>query len=112
MNAKIDDIIQSIENAYAGKISASARNYIEVSIGKEAAERGHPDLAEEFKDAYAIVPLKEALPGMKVRIDGRTFVKYRQFDSGVAVPGYVAKSSGLARKAYTPNNSMILNFTE
>ncbi len=112
MNAKMDDIIRSIENVYADRLFVDARHYIEVSIGKEAAKSGHPDLAEEYKDAYAIVPLKEALPGMKVRIDGRTFVKYRQFDSGIAVPGYVAKAAGLSQKPYTPNDSMILNFTE
>lgn len=110
MKAQIDDIIRSIGKTYADQLSGGARHYIEISIGKEAAKRGHPELAEEFKDAYAIVPLKDALPGMKVRIDGRTFVKYRQFESGIAVPGYVAKAAGLAQKPYRPNDSMILNF--
>lgn len=112
MNAEMDDIIRSIENVYAAMLSGDARHYIEVSIGKEAAKKGHTDLAEKYKDAYAIVPLKEAMPGMKVRIDGRTFVKYRQFDSGIAVPGYAAKAAGLAQKPYAPNDSMILNFSE
>lgn len=48
---------------------------------------------------------------MKVRIDGRTFVQYRQFDSGVVVPGHVAQQSGLSHKSYQANDSMILNFS-
>ena len=32
---------------------------------------------------------------MKVRIDGRTFVDYASFDSGLAAPGYVAREAGL-----------------
>lgn len=111
MKAAIDDIIRSIEDKYGDDLTIDARNYLEINIGKEAAEKGLFDLAEEFKDAYAIVPLRQAHPGMKVRIDGRTFIKYRQFESGIAVPGYVAKGSMLSQKPYTPRDSMILNFT-
>lgn len=111
MRATIDDIIRSIEDNYSDNLSADARHYLEINIGKEAAKKGLFDLAEEFKNAHAIVPLRQALPGMKVRIDGRTFVKYRQFASGIAVPGYVAKGTMLSQKPYTPNDSMILNFT-
>lgn len=48
---------------------------------------------------------------MKVRIDGCTFISYAQFDSGVAVPGYVANEAGLSHHCYTAQDSMILNFT-
>ena len=48
---------------------------------------------------------------MKVRIDGRTFVNYVQFDSGVAVPNYIAEDSELPYRAYAARDSMILNFT-
>ena len=47
---------------------------------------------------------------MKVRIDGRTFVNYAQFGSGVAVPGYVAGDSRKPHKTFIPNDSMICNF--
>jgi hypothetical protein len=47
---------------------------------------------------------------MKVRIDGRTFVDYVRFDSGVAVPGYVARAANLPFSTYIPEDSMILNF--
>ena len=48
---------------------------------------------------------------MKVRIDGRTFVNYALFDSGVAVPGYIVKDASLPHRTYIPNDSMICNFT-
>jgi hypothetical protein len=48
---------------------------------------------------------------MKVRIDGRTFVNYAQFESGVVVPDYVARDAGLSYKTFIPKDSMILNFT-
>ena len=47
---------------------------------------------------------------MKVRVDGRTFVNYAQFESGVVVPEYVAQKAGLPFQPYTANDSMILNF--
>ncbi len=111
MNTKIDDIIRSIGETFEGRLQGGGRHYLEVSIGNQAAKNGYADLAIEFKDAYAIVPLKEPLPGMKVRIDGRTFVGYRQFDSGVAIPGYVAANAGAPQKPFIPNDSMVLNFT-
>jgi hypothetical protein len=48
---------------------------------------------------------------MRVRVDGRTFVNYAQFESGVVVPGYVAQKARLPFQPYTANDSMILNFT-
>ena len=75
-----------------------------------AMELGYPEFREKYGTARAIVPLKRPAKGMKVRIDGRTFVNYAQFDSGVAVPGYVAKESALPYRTFIPNDSMILNF--
>jgi hypothetical protein len=57
----------------------------------------------------AVVPLKQPVEGMKVRIDGRTFVDYAEFDSGVVVPGYEARETTLPRRPWTANDSMILN---
>jgi len=47
---------------------------------------------------------------MKVRIDGRTFVNYAQYDSGIAVPGYLAKTGRRPFQTFVPNDSMICNF--
>jgi hypothetical protein len=47
---------------------------------------------------------------MKVRIDGRTFINYAQFESGVVAPHYVASQVDLPHRAYIAKDSMICNF--
>jgi hypothetical protein len=84
---------------------------MEVSISQQAHKMGFTDLEKKFDTAYVIVPLKQPVRGMKVRIDGRTFVNYGQLNTGVAVPGYVIKESRLPYKTFVPNHSMILNVT-
>ena len=111
MNATIDDIITKISEEYRGDIEGGARHYLEVDIGRKAEQLGKPEIGEKFRNVYAVVPLRKPAKGMKVRIDGRTFVDYAQFESGVAVPGYVAKEANLTYKSFVPLDSMILNFT-
>jgi hypothetical protein len=112
MNRKpLDDVLEKIGETYRDHIQNGSRNYVEVNIGKQAEALGYGELTEKYRDAYAVVPLRQAVPGMKVRIDGRTFVNYAQFDSGIAVPGYVVKDTGLAYTTFIANDSMILNFT-
>ena len=111
MKTKLDQIIDTISKEYQDDIMACARNYIEVNIGETAERMGHPELKQKYAAVYAVVPLKAPKPGMKVRIDGRTFVNYALFDSGVAVPGYIAQDASLPRRTYIPNDSMICNFT-
>ncbi len=112
MNTKLDDLLLKISDEYRENLQADARNYLEVDLGRRAEKLGYADLTEKYRNVFAVVPLKQPVHGMKVRIDGRTFVKYAQFDSGVAVPGYVAEEAGLPRKPFVPNDSMILNFTD
>ena len=111
MKSNLNTIIRKIEKDHADTISGGARNYKEVDLALIADELGLEDAAKCFRDVNAIVPIQSPVEGMKVRIDGRTFVNYVQFESGVAVPGYVAESSGLPGKTYEPWDSMILNFT-
>ena len=111
MNKKLDNVLIRIGETFDGDIMADSRYYREIDIGKEAAHMGYTDLEGSYKGVYAIVPLKRPADGMKVRFDGRTFVKYAQFDSGVAVPGYVAKDTQLPYKTFAANDSMILIFT-
>lgn len=103
-------VLRSLGEEYKDSILSTSRFYREVNIGGQAEKLGFHDLHQEYRDVNAIVPLKEAAEGMKVRIDGRTFVNYAQFDSGIAVPGYVASKTRLPYKAYVPNDSMVLNY--
>ncbi len=110
MTKELDMVIKGIGEKFECYISSNSRNYLEVDLGKQAEIMGFSGLREKFRDVQVVVPLKKPVRGMKVRIDGRTFVNYAQFESGIAVPGYVASETGLSFKPFIPNDSMILNF--
>lgn len=110
MEDKLSSVLNKIGDDYRENILDDSRNYLEISIARKADELGFSELKECYKDAYAIVPLKHPVGGMKVRIDGRTFINYSQFDSGVVVPHYVASQVDIPRKAYVAQDSMICNF--
>jgi hypothetical protein len=110
MKDSLKSVLTKIGEDYKEVISHGARHYLEVSIARKAAELGLKEAEVQYRDVYAIVPLKNPLNGMKVRIDGRTFIKYAQFDSGVVVPHYIARQADLSYRAYTAWDSMICNF--
>ena len=111
MKNNLNAVIEKIGEDFKDLIQEDGRNYLEVSISGKAGELGLSDIQECYHNVFAIVPIKQPVEGMKVRIDGRTFVNYQQFDSGVAVPGYVADYAGLPHRPYDVQNSMICNFT-
>ena len=110
MSNRLGKILKNIGEVYKRQIQENARNYVEVDIGQEAEKLGFLREKEKYHDVRVVVPIKEAVAGMKVRIDGRTFVNYAQFHSGIAVPEYVAKETELPYETYHANDSMILNF--
>ena len=110
MRNNLDEVLMKIGKKYEKNILKGSRNYLEVDIGNQAEKMGYTGLKNKFANVYAIVPLKAPVAGMKVRIDGRTFVNYAEYDTGVAVPGYLAQKAGLPFKEFVPNDSMILNF--
>jgi hypothetical protein len=111
MSNELTEVLEEIGDDFKENIRGDSRFYVEVSIARKADELGFIDLRECYKDAYAIVPLKHPVDGMKVRIDGRTFVNYSQFDSGIVVPQYVANQVDLPQRAFVAQDSMICNFT-
>jgi hypothetical protein len=110
MDHRIDELLEHVEKTYASKMQRGARHYLEVNLAEEARRLGFTDLGEQYKTACAIIPLNAPQQGMKVRIDGRTFVNYAEYDSGMAVPGYLAKAAGRKFRTFFPNDSMICNF--
>ena len=106
----IDVLLTHIESEYGEKIKKGGRHYMEVSLSRKAMELGFDELEECYRNANAIVPLKGPQCGMKVRIDGRTFVNYAEYESGIAVPGYLARATDRAYRTFVPNDSMICNF--
>ena len=111
MSNQLDQTLGAIEDKYAKKISGSSRHYIEVDIGAQARKMGFSGVARKYQKVLAVVPLKAPERGMKVRIDGRTFVNYGQLKSGMAIPNRVLINSKLTYGNYMPKDSMILNFT-
>ena len=106
----LSEVLAKIGEEYQNNIQEDSRYYFEISIAQKAAELGFSEAIESYRNAYAIVPLKHPIGGMKVRIDGRTFVNYAQFESGIAVPNYVAGQVDLHHIAYIAKDSMICNF--
>ncbi|MFZ5571345.1 MAG: hypothetical protein ACOZF0_13135 [Thermodesulfobacteriota bacterium] len=110
MNRKLQDVLTNIYEEFKDNIAKGARHYLQVDIGQRAGELGYSELKDQYRLSSAVVPLKNPVRGMKVRIDGRTFTNYAQFDSGIVVPDYVAKDTGMPYGKFVPNDSMILNF--
>ena len=110
MDNRIDKLLRHVEATYRGKMQPGARHYLEVNLAEQARKLGFADLGEKYKSAFAVIPLKAPQPGMKVRIDGRTFVNYAEYESGMAVPFYLANASGRKFRTFVPNDSMICNF--
>lgn len=111
MDKRLVEILESLDREFQEAVEKGARHYLEVSIGRRAEKLGYGDLSEKYKNTFAIVPLKAPRIGMKVRIDGRTFVDYAESDSGIAVPGYLYKETGRSYRTFVANDSMICNFT-
>ena len=111
MTDKLKGVLAHIETAYKDKIQRGARNYLEVSIGRQASALGYADLGERYGKTFAVVPLRAPQKGMKVRIDGRTFVNYAEYDSGIVVPGFLAREVGQPYRTFVPQDSMICNYT-
>jgi hypothetical protein len=110
MYNRINELLDQVEKTYGKKMQRGARHYMEVNLAEQARKLGLGDLGEKFGAACAIIPLKAPQEGMKVRIDGRTFVNYAEYDSGMAVPEYLAKASNKKYQTFVPQDSMICNF--
>ena len=110
MANNLSEVLAKIGEAYKDNIQEDSRYCLEISIAQKAAELGFSEVQERYKNAYAIVPLKRPVNGMKVRVDGRTFVKYHRFESGIVVPNHVAGQLELPHRDYIAKDSMICNF--
>ena len=110
MTDNISKVLTVIGEDYKDNIHDDSRHYLEISLAQKAAELGFSEVNKRYKNVCAIIPLKRPVSGMKVRIDGRTFVNYVQFESGVVVPNYVARKVDLPHREYIAKDSMICNF--
>ena len=74
MTNYLSEVLTKLGEEYQENICDDSRHYLEISLAQKATELGFSEVKERFRDVYEIVPLKEPVSGMKVRIDGRTFV--------------------------------------
>lgn len=110
MSKQLTEIINRLATTYGNDISPGSRFIIEIDLGGEAERMGYGELGRRFRGVAAVVPVRAPVAGMKVLIDGRTFVDYAQYDSGIAVPGYVAREIDLPASPYHPDDSLVRQF--
>lgn len=111
MKDNLQKVLEHIRITYKSMALKGGRHYMSVNIGGIARKMGYHDIEKNVADREVIIALKEPQPGMKVRIDGRTFVRYAEYADGFAVAEPIAVKAGMRYKPYTAQNSMILNFT-
>ena len=100
MDKQIDELLSKIETAYGDEIQRGSRHYLEVNLAEHARKLGYASIDDKYKIVNAIIPLKNPQKGMN----------YAEFDSGMAVPGYLAQASNRKYRDFIPNDSMICNF--
>ena len=111
MQDELRQVLNKIHTEYKSRARKGARHYLNVNIGNIAEKMGFTELKDRFSGREVVVTLNKPQPGMKVRIDGRTFVNYVEFEDGFAVPEFIAKEAGFSADPYHAGCSMILNFT-
>jgi len=108
----ITDALNRIAEEYQNKINPDSRFYVLVDLGKVLEILGATDDVSDYERVMAVVPLKR-LPegGMPFEVDGADLQKHVQLESGIAVAKWVAESSGLESKPYSPSATMICIYT-
>jgi hypothetical protein len=110
MNTELKKILYKISDEYHSIISNDSIYLLDINIGKEAEKMGYSHLSKTYHNAEVVIPLKHPLEGMKVMIDGRTFVNYVKLEPGIVVPEYVAQNAGITYRKYHAKDSMVRVF--
>ena len=106
----LTNVLKQIGKEFSNDIDTDSRYIIEVDIGNQAEQMGYPSVSDRYRGVDAVIPVRSPRAGMKVRIDGRTFVNYAMYEFGVAVPGHVARDTHMPHRPYVPNHSLIRHF--
>ena len=107
MRNELAEVLTKIGEEFKEEISGKSRIFLECDIGKQAEKLGYSNIVEKYRGVDAVVPLKQAVEGMKVMIDGRTFVNYAQLASGIVIPGHIAKEAALPYESYEAHESIV-----
>jgi hypothetical protein len=112
MSNELGEVLTKIGEEYKEEISEESGIFLEVDIGKQAEKFGYSNIVEKYRGVDAVVPLKHTIDGMKVMIDGRTFMDYAQLETGVVIPGHIAKEAALPSKHYEAPETIVRVFSE
>jgi hypothetical protein len=110
MSNELREVLTKIAEEYRQEIWFESGTFLELDIGKEAEKLSYSNIAEKYRGIAVAVPLKRTLKGMKVMMDGRTFVDYAQLETGVVIPGHIAKEASLPNKHYQAPESIVRLF--
>ena len=110
MSNELGVVLTKIGEKFKDEISKESGIFLEVDIGTQAEKFCYSNIVEKYRGVDAVVPLKNTVDGMKVMIDGRTFLNYAQLESGVVIPGYIAKEAALPYKHYVAHESIVRVF--
>ena len=110
MDKRLDMILTGIIDDYSDELSEDSIYFVDVNIGKRAAGLGYDDLGSQYRNTEAVVFVKGPKKGMKVMIDGRTFINYSSLGPGVAVPSHVAERTTLKHRPFTAAESLVRIF--
>jgi hypothetical protein len=100
MNNELGEVLTKISEEFREEISEESGIFLEVDIGKQAEKLGYSNIVEKYRGVDAVVPLKRTVDGMKVM----------QLESGVVIPGHVAKEAALPYKRYEAHESIVRVF--
>ena len=110
MDNRLDSILTGIIDDFRDELTDDSIYFVDVNIGQRAARMGYDDLRNRYKTTEAVVFVRNPKKGMKVMIDGRTFVNYASLGPGVAVPSYVAERTAFKHKPFTAADSLVRIF--
>ena len=110
MDKRLDKILSGIIDDFRDELSDDSIYFVDVNIGQRAARMGYDDLGNQYKTTEAVLYVRNPKKGMKVMIDGRTFVNYACLGPGVAVPSHVAKQTAMKHKPFTAADSLVRIF--
>lgn len=110
MKGSLKKILSKISDDYRPLIAKDSIYFLDVNIGKTADRMGITDISSSYYDTNIIIPLKHPLSGMKVMVDGRTFINYAQLDTGLILAEYVAQEADIDYQTYHARESMIRVF--
>ena len=104
------NILEYIADKFKDEILKHGRNHVSMNIGDVCEVMGIKTGAELYHHVNVLVPLKQAPEDSLVEIvHGADISNHRQTATGLVVPEWIAKISGLCHQPYQPGRYMILH---